>query len=296
MANELEGARTLPVKFLDQGDGSTAERVATADQPDILVTKDLTSATAPGDPLNPGTGENIVAVVPGMHLVMFRWVTGGSGTLSFESSLSGGTTWDAILAARLDAGSTNGAISTTSAGSTYVALLPPGTTHVRVRASTFTTGPITTRVGLSASAAVPVVALAAAPALAAGTARIGFSASPGLWQDTSTTVLAAAATFTGTGRDLIAAATNAAWGSSTYAKEYRGMAISDVAGTLYLEVSRDNATFRRIQAVATDNTTTGGLHVARFTYAPTTRYARVVYVNGGTLQTHFTLQEAYLAA
>lgn len=30
MADELEGARTLPVKFLDQGDGSVAERVGAA--------------------------------------------------------------------------------------------------------------------------------------------------------------------------------------------------------------------------------------------------------------------------
>lgn len=144
-----------------------------------------------------------------------------------------------------------------------------------------------------ANSAVPV----APQALIASTARVGFTGTPGIWQDSSVATLAGAATFTGTSRDLWAVAaatmTNSA---SSFPKEYRAMAISDVTGTLHLEVSRDSGTtWRRVKSVATSNTNTGGLFVAELSYMPVMRHARVVYVNGAGAQTHFTLAEAYLA-
>jgi hypothetical protein len=134
------------------------------------------------------------------------------------------------------------------------------------------------------------------PVLGASTNRTGFNAAGATWQQTSITAQAASATVTGTARDLYAVASGSALNSSgSFAKEYRGLAISDVAGTLNLEISVDNVTWRRIMAIPTTTNGTGGLHVAQFQHMPVTRYARVVYVNGGTLQAHFTLAEAYFS-
>lgn len=145
-----------------------------------------------------------------------------------------------------------------------------------------------------ANSAVPV----APQALVASTARVGFTSVPGIWQDSTTTPLGASATFTGTSRDLWAAATGVMTAStSSFPKEYRCVAISDVVGTLNLEVSRDSGTtWRRIKAITATTTGTGGLFVAELPpYAPVMRHVRVVYVNGAGAQTHFTLAEAYLA-
>lgn len=127
--------------------------------------------------------------------------------------------------------------------------------------------------------------------------RIGATSAQAIWQDTNRTAQAIGATVTGTGRDLHGSAANAASSTASYFKEYRAVAISDVAGTLHLEVSHDNTTFRRIRSIATTQVGGTGLHVAELTeYKPVLRYARVVYVNGGTAQAHFTLAESYLSA
>lgn len=109
------------------------------------------------------------------------------------------------------------------------------------------------------------------------------------------TALGSAATFTGTSRDLFNVAVNVDTSVSAYAQEYRILAISNVTGTLNLEVSVDNATWRRVAAEATSAADTGGLFVAEVRHFPVARYARAVYVNGGTAQTHFTLVEALFA-
>ncbi|OYU50915.1 MAG: hypothetical protein CFE27_14940 [Alphaproteobacteria bacterium PA1] len=128
------------------------------------------------------------------------------------------------------------------------------------------------------------------------TNRIGFTASHGIWWDDSSTVLAAAATFTGTSRDLLVTATATAFANqSTFASELRLSAESDQTGTLWLEVSRDNINWRRVKSVATVAVSGGGFY-AEIVHQPSWRYARVGFTNGATLQTRFTLGSIAMAA
>jgi hypothetical protein len=110
-----------------------------------------------------------------------------------------------------------------------------------------------------------------------------------VWYDDSVTPLAGAATFTGTGRDLMGTATAAATTASTgsYPARFRGWADSDVAGTLLAEVSRDNTTFRAVLSQPT--VLIDGRYIATFDIPVYSRYARVRYVNGATIQTSFTI-------
>jgi hypothetical protein len=70
--------------------------------------------------------------------------------------------------------------------------------------------------------------------------------------------------------------------------EVRIAAESDQSGTLWLEVSRDNAAWRRAKSVATAAVTGGGQY-AEIIHRPSWRYWRVGFTNGATLQTRFTI-------
>ena len=130
----------------------------------------------------------------------------------------------------------------------------------------------------------------------AGTSRIGFTAAHGTWWDDSSTVLAANASFTGTSRDLAGAATATAFNNANaFANEFRLSAESDQTGTLWLEVSRDNAVWRRVKSVATTAVAGGGFY-AEIVHAPSWRYARVGFTNGATLQTRFSIGSIAMAA
>lgn len=125
--------------------------------------------------------------------------------------------------------------------------------------------------------------------LGATTVRAGFLAGSGIWFDDSSTVLAANAVFTGTSRDLTVTATATAFANAaTYAQELVVSAESDQSGTLWLEVSRDNSTWRRVKSVATAAIAGGGQY-AEIVHRPSWRYARVGFTNGATLQTRFTI-------
>lgn len=136
---------------------------------------------------------------------------------------------------------------------------------------------------------VPVSLATNTPTLAAGTNRAAFIAAAGIWFDDSVTVLGAGATFTGTNRDLTVALTAAAWANAaTYGQEFVVSAESDVTGTLWLEASRDNTTWRRIKSVATAAVTGGGFY-AEIVHRPSWRYIRVGYTNGAGAQARFTI-------
>lgn len=127
------------------------------------------------------------------------------------------------------------------------------------------------------------------PTLAAGTNRAGFLAGAGIWYDDSSTNLAGAATFTGTSRDATVTATATAFANAgTHAQEVRLSAESDVTGTLWLEVSRDNTNWRRAKSVATAAVTGGGFY-AEIVHRPSWRYWRVGYTNGAGAQARFAL-------
>ena len=138
-------------------------------------------------------------------------------------------------------------------------------------------------------AAQSVTLTANTPALAASTNRAGFVAGAGIWYDDSATALAISATFTGTSRDATVTATATAFANAgTYADEVRVSAESDVSGTLWLEVSRDNTNWRRAKSVATAAITGGGQY-AEIVHRPSWRYWRVGYTNGGVVQARFSI-------
>jgi hypothetical protein len=140
-----------------------------------------------------------------------------------------------------------------------------------------------------AQGTTPVSLATNTPTLAAGTNRAGFLAQAGIWYDDSATTLAANATFTGTSRDVTGVATATAFNvATTYGQELVFSAESDVAGTLWLEVSRDNTNWRRVKSVATAAVTGGGQY-AEIVHKPSWRYLRVGYTNGATIQARFSI-------
>ena len=92
----------------------------------------------------------------------------------------------------------------------------------------------------------------------------------------STTALAAAGTFTSAAMDLAA--------SRNY-KKLSVMAFADQAGTLRIEQSWDNSTWRKTHEVAAAASVPALLDNSKLFM----RYVRVVFVNGATLQGAFTL-------
>lgn len=122
-----------------------------------------------------------------------------------------------------------------------------------------------------------------------GTGRIGTVSINGFWYDDSSTPLAAGATFTGTSRDITVTASATGWTGVTVAtQEYVTSAESDQAGTLWIEVSRDNTNWWRAKSVATAAVAGGGQY-AEIIHRPSWRYCRSGFTNGATLQGRFTL-------
>lgn len=110
------------------------------------------------------------------------------------------------------------------------------------------------------------------------------SNSDNIFYNESSTAQAANATLTGTTRDVGIAA-----GSGHRYAYFRAFALADQAGTVRIECSNDNSTWRAMTAnvAVAANTPT-------FVTVPVlTRYHRVVYVNGATLQTIFMLNSGY---
>lgn len=142
-----------------------------------------------------------------------------------------------------------------------------------------------------ANSGVPVTL----PAAPASSSRIGAVTSQGIWQQISVAAQAISAVSTGTARDLQVAVAGSASGSTAYFKEYRSLVWADQPGTLYVEVSPDNVTWRRVRAIPT-TVVLAGNNVAEVSYLPTVRYARSVFVNGATANTAFLHADAYFSS
>lgn len=237
--------------------------------------------------------------------------SGTGGTFIFEQS-NDNTNWVPLPA--YNNGLTNGVpivAAITATASAIVYSVPLRCRFVRLRiASTITGGSIAAVSRLSADPWTPSIFTVAqtdatrlsvttagtvTATLAAGTARAEFVAAAGIWYDDSSTNLGSSATFTGTSRDATLTATATAMANAaTYAQEVRACAESDVTGTLWLEVSRDNTNWRRIRSVATAAITGGGF-AAELIYRPSWRYWRIGYTNGAGAQARFALGTVAMA-
>lgn len=133
--------------------------------------------------------------------------------------------------------------------------------------------------------------------LAQAGVRAGYFGAGGIWYDDSAVALAANATFTGTSRDITATASAAAWTSSaTQGQEVVVSAESDVTGTLWIEVSRDNTNWRRVKAVTTTTPVSGTNFYAEIVHRPSWRYIRVGFTNGAGAQARFSIGSFLKAA
>jgi hypothetical protein len=98
---------------------------------------------------------------------------------------------------------------------------------------------------------------------------------------------AISATVTGTARDIGLAAASA----HRYSK-FNASAFADQAGTLRIECSNENTTWRR----ATADTAVAANTCVHLSVPIMTRFYRAVYVNGGVAQTAFMLNTSFTAA
>lgn len=131
----------------------------------------------------------------------------------------------------------------------------------------------------------------ASPGQALGVMVNGFNSSLAnsdnlFWND-STTAQAANATLTGTARD-----TGAAAGINHRYSAFNAFAFADQAGTMRIECSNDNTTWRRASADAAVAANTP----VYLSVPIMTRYYRAVYINGATLQTAFMLNTSFTAS
>jgi hypothetical protein len=128
------------------------------------------------------------------------------------------------------------------------------------------------------SKAFPVIGNVNATCSGTVTANIG-SAGLVVYTDSSTN-LGSAGVFTGTSRDA---------GSTPAYNYFIANAQANQAGTIRIEKSTDNTTWRR----ASKDIAVAANAPEEVTVKVTSRYNRVVYTNGGTSQTEFLLTSAY---
>ena len=233
-------------------------------------------------------------------------LSGHNATFEFSNNSTTGTdgNWYGVQVARTNANTAETATGVLAATPAYAWEVSVNAYKwIRVRATAHTSGTAAYIIvpGSYATEPVPIIQVTGTQpvsgtvALGAATTRVGFAASAGIWYDDSSTVLAGAASFTGTSRDATVTATATAFANAaTYAKEVRASAESDQSGTLWLEVSRDNTNWRRVKSVPTAAVTGGGQY-AEIVHRPSVRYWRVGFTNGATLQTRFLVNSMAVA-
>ena len=297
-ADNIGGLFHQRVKIGVGGDGAAAD---VSDQNPMPVA-DLTLALI-GEAAQSATVNNIlesVAGAGGTAVDRFRAgsvqvvSTGTAGNFIFEQS-NDNINWVTLPVWSGATATASAIVATITANvSSTIYTFPVRARFIRLRiATTITGGSIQafTRLSTESYAPLPINAT-----LVASSVRAGFVANAGIWYDDTSTALLAGVTFAGTSRDAAAAVTGAAFSSaSSYAEEVRACAESDVAGTLWLEISRDNANWRRVRSVAT-SAITGGGQVAELTYQPAWRYWRIGFTNGGINQARLAVGTIALAA
>jgi hypothetical protein len=241
-----------------------------------------------------GAGSEVVAdVVPGYTMVV-GWFHGTytTATVSMEVTFNAGTTWMVLLGASIGTGSSTTTPLSGSSSLTigWEAAIPAGVQKIRARCSVIASGTIEAQITQGTSDYETVVGFANGT-LAASAAVIGGVFAPGQWTDLSSTVLAANGTFTGGSIDTTTVSTATSFTSASLGTgEVRGSATSDKPGTLFLETSRDNATFFKIKSAKIE-AASGCEPYAEIIHKPSERYARFSVTNGAELQTKFKIQQ-----
>jgi hypothetical protein len=237
-----------------------------------------------------GAGAEVIAPVEAGQTMCVFYFKGvyASVTAICEASHDGGATWMGFQGSNIASGAPTTTPLSLNTNSTvaWEAAIPAGSTHVRVHCTAYTSGTVEVSIAQGASNYETVVGAV----LGATGTIIGGTIAPGTWTDLSSTVLGSAAKFQSPVIDVTATATAVAFTNGSVGMyELRLSATSDQTGTLFLEVSRDNVTFKKVKSVETTKAT-GCEFYAEIIHKPSTRYVRFEYVNGATLQTFFSLQ------
>lgn len=239
-------------------------------------------------------GDTVVCPAYGMSSVAVNFTGVVAPSFAFESSNDGQATWNPVLMFS----STFVSTGTSGVGfGQWEGGIPAGSTHFRVRCTAASAPGLTALVSPSSApyrtSQIVSIVSGSAVSLNGGGARVGSvgAQSQASYTNETTTPLAATGTATGFTRDL-ALTTSGGDITSTSAgmKELRAMAVADVAGTLFVEVSADQVTWWRI--AATPLAALGTIFYAQVSVLPVTRYARAVFLNGAAGQTTFLLSTA----
>lgn len=228
---------------------------------------------------------NVVSVSNNLYMGgAFQVTNAGTGcTISYEQS-NDNTNWIALPV--IAAASPSAAPATTST-TTGIFSYVSSAAFVRARVSTYTSG--TVAVVLSQKQqVVPIAGLSlAASSASIGNVAVSGTINPGTGFTDSTTALAAAAAFVGTGR------TN----SAAQLEFFSATAFADQAGTLFIEQSLDSgATYQPIMSQAVTAGGAANMTVRMCGAVGTATLYRVRYVNGPTLQTVFRLSSGFSAS
>lgn len=238
------------------------------------------------------TSEVVVPIVQGMTM-MVAWFKGTyeKATILSEISSDGGATYMVLFGAVVgtNSGTTQVTSAATSSQGAWEAAIPAGTTHFRARCTAITSGTVELKLAQGTSSYETAI-----NATVGGSSNtLGALFSGGMWKDLSATTLGANATFTGSVIDVTAVATGAQFNNTTSNStgEFRVSATSDKVGTLYLETSRDNTTYRRVKAVKAAQADATCSFYAELIHFPSERYLKPVYLNGAEAQTNFKCQQ-----
>lgn len=220
-----------------------------------------------------------------------------AGAIIFEQTNDAGSTTGVALAADelgVINANPNVAAITIAASTRRMFLVSIVAKYIRVRISTAFVGGTVQAIGLFSQDAFANPTLNVQQATASSllvTATISgtpvVAAQDNVFYNESVTAQAASAVVTGTARDTGVAASAVHRYSA-----FNAYAFADVAGSFRIECSNDNVTWRRMTA----DTAVAANTAVILSVPVMTRYHRVVFTNGATLQTAFMLNTSYTAS
>lgn len=235
-----------------------------------------------------GSGNSSGAVVvssptTGFSGGTFHVTSGGTScTVSYEQS-NDGAIWAALPVVTASSAGASPATTTTAGG---IFAFSTAAAFIRARISTYGSGSVNIVLALKRRGLNSTGTSLAGSSAAIGAVTVNGTINPNSGFTDSTTALASGASFTGTARAS----------SSTQFSWFTALAFADVAGTLAVDQSIDNAaTWQTVgsQAVAAGVAQQIAVRVTG-AYTGSTQY-RVRYVNGATAQGVFRLSSAFSA-